>query len=306
MADLNSLLIFGKVVEANSFSEAARRLRMPLSTVSRRIADLESQLGVRLLERSTRSLRLTEIGNEILEHALHSAEISGRVDDSVSYQWSNVAGNLRLCAPPSISDALLAPLLSAFQAHYPDVRLHTHITDRTVEGNDDAFDVAFTIGPMKDSSMVAQRLLTFRQQLVASPAYLERCEPPNAPKELAAHRLLSCSISRRANSWAFVHVNGRDTETVSFQPHLSVNDFGCLVPALLAGAGIGDLSPLVRPDALREGRLVEVLPDWRFPARDLSLVHHGRRHAARQVRVFMEFAQQLAPTLFPGLVSRGD
>src|SRR5436190_7727915 len=114
--DLDSLLIFAKVVEANSFSEAARRLGMPISTVSRRIADLEDQLGVRLLDRSTRNLRLTDVGSDILEHAQRSAEISESVDSIASHQLSDVSGLLRLSAPPSISDSLLAPMIGAFQA----------------------------------------------------------------------------------------------------------------------------------------------------------------------------------------------
>jgi DNA-binding transcriptional LysR family regulator len=107
MADLNSLVMFAKVVEANSFSEAARRLKMPISTVSRRIAELEDQLGIRLLERSTRNLRLTELGAEVLEHALRSAELSEAIESIVSNRLSSVSGTLRLSAPPSISDGIV-------------------------------------------------------------------------------------------------------------------------------------------------------------------------------------------------------
>ena len=119
MADLNSLAVFAKVAEAGSFSEAARRLKLPVSTVSRRIAELEDQLGVRLIERSTRSLRLTELGTELLEYAARSAELSEAVESIVSNRLSHVSGSLRLSAPPSISDTLLTPLVTAFQVSYP-------------------------------------------------------------------------------------------------------------------------------------------------------------------------------------------
>ena len=184
MADLNALIIFAKVVEAKSFSEASRRLKMPISTVSRRIAELEDHLGVRLLERSTRGLRLTEIGTEILEHAQRSAEISEAIDNAVSYQLSKVSGKLRLSAPPSISDSLLAPLVGAFQAAYPEVRVDIFVTDRFVDFIDEGIDLAFRLGTLKDSSLVAQKILTYRHRLVASPAYLERFKPLETPQDL--------------------------------------------------------------------------------------------------------------------------
>ena len=147
MSDLNSLMIFAKVVEANSFSEAARRLKMPTSTVSRRIADLEDQLGVRLLERSTRSLRLTDVGSEVLEYAQHSAELSETVDNIASNHMSNVSGLLRLSSPPSISDSLLAPLVGVFQGTYPNVRVQIFVTERFVDPIAEGVDLGFRVGP---------------------------------------------------------------------------------------------------------------------------------------------------------------
>jgi DNA-binding transcriptional LysR family regulator len=187
MTDLNSLLIFAQVVEANSFSEAARRLKIPTSTVSRRIADLERQLGVRLIERSTRSLRLTDVGSEVLEHARRSAELSEAVSNIASNHLLNVSGTLRLAAPPSISDSLLAPLVGAFQASYPDVRVQIFITERIVDQIAEGVDLAFRVGALEDSSLVARRILTYRHQLVASPAYLAKCKPPQTPQDLLDH-----------------------------------------------------------------------------------------------------------------------
>ncbi|SRR5258708_7292778 len=303
MTDLNSLMMFAKVVEARSFSEAARRLKIPTSTVSRRVADLEEQLGVRLLERSTRRLRLTDVGAEIFEQAQHSAEISEAVDNIASNHSSTVAGELRLAAPPSISDSFLAPLIGAFQASYPNVRVQVFITDRIVDHIAEGVDLAFRVDPhLKDSSLDARRILTYRHQLVASPAYLASCKkPPQTPQDLLEHRLLAFSFWKRVNLWSFVHVNGTKNETLTFRPHLSMNDYAGLAIALLAGTGIGDLPPLVQPELLREGKLIEVMPTWHFSIFHLWVVHIGNRYITRPVRVFKEFATQMAPNLFPTL-----
>jgi DNA-binding transcriptional LysR family regulator len=301
MADLNSLVIFAKVVEAKSFSEGARRLKMPVSTVSRRIAELEDELDVRLLERSTRHLRLTELGAEILEHALRGAEINDSVESIVSNKLSNVSGILRLSAPPSISDTLLSPLVCAFQASYPNVRVQVLVTDRFVDHIAEGVDLVFRLGALKDSSLVAKRMLTYRHQLLASPAYLRGSKPPKKPKDLLDHRLLSFSHWKPDSSWTFVHKNRKDKETLTFEPYLAMNDYAGLVPALLAGGGIGELPPIVQPELVRSGRLVEVMPDWRFPTFDLSVVHLGNRHISKPCRLFKELVTQMAPKLFPSL-----
>jgi DNA-binding transcriptional LysR family regulator len=303
VTDLNSLIIFAKVAEAKSFSEAARRLKMPTSTVSRRIAELESQLGVRLIERSTRSLRLTEVGLELFEHAQRSVELSEAIDNIASNHLHKISGTLRLSAPPSISDSLLVPLVSAFQASYPDVRIQIFISERFVDHIADGVDLAFRVAwQVEDSSLVPRRILTYRHQLVASPSYLKNCKPPQIPQELLSHRLFS--FSRRGepeNTWSFAHVNGKEKEAINFQPFLSMNDYAGLASALLSGTGIGDLPPIVQPHLLRDGRLVEVMPKWRFRRVNLWLVHLGNRYTPPAVSVFTEFAAQMAPRLLPDL-----
>lgn len=300
MTDLNSLIIFAMVVEANSFSEAARRLKMPTSTVSRRIAELEEQLGVRLLERSTRSLRLTDVGTEVLEHAQRTAELSEAIDNIASNHMTKVSGTLRLSAPPSISDSLLAPLVGAFQASYPDVKIQIFITERIVDQIAEGVDLAFRVGEMEDSSLIARRILRYRHQLVASPAYLEKFKEPTTPEELRGHRLVAFSFWRPEIHWNFSDNNGHK-ETFTFTPYLSINEYSGLAAALLAGAGIGELPPIVQPELLRTGRLVEIMSPWRFQMFNLSLCHLGNRYVPRPVRIFTEFAAQMASTLFPVL-----
>ena len=301
MTDLNSLIMFAKVVEANSFSEAARRLNVPLSTVSRRIAELEAQAGVRLLERSTRSLRLTDIGSELLEYARRSAELEEAVGDIVSNRRSSAAGLLRISAPPSISDSLLVPLISAFQASYPKVRVQVFVTDRWVDHIVEGIDLVFRFGALKDSSLVARRILTYRHQLVASPAYLDKHTRPKTPKDLLDHRLLAFCTEHQTHSWTLIHVNGKDRENLTFQPYLAMNDYNGLAHALLAGVGIGELPPLVSPELLRERRLVELMPKWHFRTFNLSLVHLGNRYLEWPVHLFRDFAARMAPKLFRAL-----
>jgi len=303
VTDLNSLIIFAEVAEANSFSEAARRLKMPTSTVSRRVADLETQLGVRLIDRSTRRLRLTDVGLELLEHARRTAELSEAIDSIASNHLSKISGTLRLSAPPSISDSLIVPLVGAFQASYPDVRIQIFVSERIVDHIADGIDLAFRVGgALEDSSLVARKILTYRHQLVASPAYLKKSKPPQTPQDLLGHRLFSfLRRGKPENTWRFFHVNGKDKETINFQPFVSMNDYSGLASALLAGAGIGDLPPIVQPQFLRDGRLVEVMSNWRLRTVNLWLVHLGNRFTPRSVRVFKEFAAQMAPKIFPEL-----
>jgi DNA-binding transcriptional LysR family regulator len=301
MPDLNALIIFANVVEANGFSKAARRLKMPTSTVSRRIAELEQQLGVRLIERSTRCLRLTDVGAEVLEYAQRGAEIGMAIDNIASNHLSKVSGNLRLAAPPSISDSLLAPIVVAFQSSYPDVHIQIFITERIVDQIAEGVDLAFRVGELEDSSLVARRILTYRHQFVASPAYLEQYKAPDTPQELLGHRLLAFSFWRPENTWNFMHANGIDRESITFKPYLAINEYDGLATALLAGTGIGDLPPIVQPELLQSGRLVEVMPSWHFRVFHLSLCHLGNRYIPRPVRVFKDFAAKMAPVLFPTL-----
>jgi DNA-binding transcriptional LysR family regulator len=301
MRDLNALGLFAMVVEAKSFSAAARRLRMPVSTVSRRIAELEDQLGVRLLDRSTRNLRVTEVGEEILEHARHSAELCEAVDNVVSNSVTEVAGPLRICTPPSISESLIVPVISGFQASYPGVRVQVLTTERIVTRIAEDVDIAFKVGTFTDPSLIARTLLTYRHQVVASPSYLATCEPPKAPQDLLGHRILAFSFWEPNYSWSFLHANQQDRDTIAFHPCMAMNDYAALVVALLAGAGIGELPPIVQPDLIRKGLLVEVMPEWHLPLFYLTIAHNRGRHLSRQVRVFKEFASQMVPTIFPML-----
>lgn len=301
MADLNAMILFAKVVDANGFSEAARRLGAPVSTVSRRIADLEDQLGVRLLERSTRSLRLTDAGAELLEHARRSATLSETVEGIASNQKAEVGGLLRLSAPPSVADSLVAPIVTAFQAENPAVRTQVFITERMVDHIAEGVDLVFRLGPLRDTSLVGQPILHYRHQLVATPEYLRRAKPVAVPDDLLDHRLLSFAHWKPQHNWTLESPVSGETRRLVFEPSVAMNDFSGIAAALLDHVGIGALPPVCRPELMQNGKLVEVLPQWRFRAADLSLVHLGNRQIPKVVRAFKTFATTMAPTLFRDL-----
>ena len=297
--DLNALAIYARVAEALSFSAAARRLDMPISTVSRKVAELEDSLGVQLIERSTRKLRLTDIGVEVLYEAQRSVETAEAIDAIVSNRLAEVRGRISISAPPSIADSLLAPLLSAFQWTYPQVSVQVMVTERFVDHIAEGVDLALRVGELKDSALIATPLLKYRRQLVASPEYLARYDPPEGPQDLHGHRVLAFGASVAGHRWSFAR--GDETETVEVKPVLAMNDYAGLAQALADGAGIGDLPPIVRPDLMTSGKLVELMPDWKLETETLSLVRLGNRHVPKALRTFIDFATTRTPRVFPGL-----
>jgi DNA-binding transcriptional LysR family regulator len=196
---------------------------------------------------------------------------------------------------------LIIPVVSAFQASYPCVRVQVRVTERIVHHIVEDVDIAFKVGTFTDPSLVAHTLLTYRHQVVASPEYLAKCTLPKVPQDLLRHRLLAFSFWEPDYSWSFIHADGHDRETLAFQPIMAMNDYAALIVALLAGAGIGELPPIVQPDLIRKGLLVEVMPQWHLPLFDLTIAHPRNGHMPRQVLVFKEFATQMVPKLFPTL-----
>lgn len=302
--DLNSLVLFTQIVEANGFSNAARRLGMPVSTVSRKFAAFEDGLGVRLLERSTRRLRLTDIGSEILELGQRGAEIGDAVAGVVSDRSTDISGLLRLSAPPSVADSVIAPLVTAFQRKHPDVRVSVLVTDRFVDHIAEGVDLVIRAGVLADSTLVAKRVARYRHELMASRRYLDRYGWPKTPDDLAAHRLIAFSPLAQRVTWTLIGVTGE--RAVSFQPYLAMNDYLGVAKVVGAGHGIGELPPVVRPDVLRGGDVVTVLADWAMPETDVSIVHLSNRHLPRAVRAFKTFATEQAPAIVADLTANID
>jgi DNA-binding transcriptional LysR family regulator len=291
--------MFAHVIQANGFSEAARRLRMPISTVSRRVSELEKQLGVRLIERSTRNLRLTDVGSEVFEQAQRSSSINDAVINIASNHLTCVSGTIRVSVCSMLMDSILSPVISRFHRQHPDVRFQIFVTDRIVNQIEEGIDLAFRVGPLEDSSLVVRHVLSFSHRLVASPEYLSGRELPRFPQDLHQHHLVAFSEWASQNTRSISRIDDGQRESIDFEPHLSINDYSEMASLLASVAGIGELPPMAQPELLRDGRLVEVMTQWRCEPVDVSIVHFGTRYVSRAVRIFKEMAAEVVPAILP-------
>lgn len=287
MQDLNAMAIFVQVVQAGGFSAAARQLAMPVSTVSRKVATLEAQLKVKLLERSTRRIRLTEMGALYFDQCRRGLDAFDAARNLVAERQAEVAGHLRISIPPNLAEPLFVPIVGAFQRQYPKASVAVLVTERNLDLIDDRVDLTFRVGPLRDSSLVVRKLATFHHVLAAAPSYLEAYGEPRHLDDLLRHRLIAFgSWDDREKRWAFL--KGHRQETLTFEPVLSFNDYGAVCRAAASGQGIAEMPSIVAAQDLKAGRLKPLLSDWRLPVIDFQAIHSGSRNMSRLMRCFLE------------------
>jgi len=292
MVDLNAMALFVKVVECNSFSEASARTGVAVSTVSRRVSQLEEELGIRLLERSTRQLRLTFLGQDYYEYCRRAIEELAAANLMISKRQEDISGILRLSVPPSLEKCLVLPLVSQFQARYPKARVKIWVTDRKLNFIEDGVDLALRVGSLEDSSLIARQLIEYRHVLLAAPSYLEKFSSPQSPQELRDHRLICYGDWFNESTWTFTQKN--KCEQILVEHALSMNDFHGIQLAIEAGLGISELPSIMCQQELKLGKLVEVLPQWQFgyshnSQLPLSAVYPSNRNLSRLVSTFKDF-----------------
>jgi len=285
MFELSDLRTFARIADLGSISGAARALGMPKSSVSRSLVRLEGIAGSALVERSTRHLRLTDTGNLLLRHARRILDDVGEAENALSGMIGVPRGTLRVNAPFTFTVGLLTPMLPAFLAHYPEVRVSLFVESRPVETFAKDADVAIRIGPLRDSEFIARKLATIRLLLCASPAYLEAHGTPQTLNHLAGHSLLG-NVDRRF-VWRFRTSVGT-IEEFEFTPNTVVSEPAAAQTLLLGGAGIGRLPDYLAADALARGTLVRVLPECEGDTVDAHALYPSHRSLSAKVRVFVD------------------
>jgi len=297
MKDLNEMLIFSAVASRGSFIGASRALDLPKATVSRKVQDLESRLGVRLLQRTTRRMTLTEAGQAFHEHCLR---IESEIEDAemaVSGIRGTPRGLLRVSAPFTLANVLLIPALPEFLARHPDVTVALTLRNDFEDLIKQGTDVALTALPLPDSSYSARVLARPTLRLYASPVYLRRNGTPETPRDLAQHATLVFTPLTRPGSVSWtLESKGRQVE-VMLKPVLLANDATPIQVALVAGSGIAMAPEIMVRNDVAAGRIEPVLPEWSGPTLEVRAVFASKRGLLPRLRVFLDFLAEKAQAL---------
>jgi DNA-binding transcriptional LysR family regulator len=287
-ADLNDILVFARVVQTGSFTAAARALQMPKSTVSRKITDLEQRLGVRLLQRTTRTLSLTDEGRTYNDYCARIVEEMDEAELAVGRLSAVPRGLLRVTTP--LNFGFMGGIFADFASKNPEVTLEVVSTDRIVNLVEERFDVAVRAGTLSDSTLVARPLAKVRRVVVASGAYLKKRGRPRQPADLAEHECLVFGGGPAPSVWR-LEKDGTGID-VTVKPRLLINDFDALLEAARAGVGIAMLPVFRCLEDVRTGRLEHLLKEWCSPQAVVHAVYPTARHLSPKVKAFVEHLQQ--------------
>ncbi len=292
--DLNDIVVFTKVAETKSFTGAAEQLGLPKSTVSRKLAQLEERLGVRLVQRTTRKLALTEIGEAYYERASRIVADLQAAEQVVTDMQATPRGRLKVTAPIDLSTRYLGAIIAEFIAAHADITVELDATDRVVDLIEDGYDVAVRFGQLPESTLIARKLATFAGFLCAAPSYLAKRGTPTAVEELDDHDKVLFLPSARSTGWTLT--NGDQTFELGRPARFSSNNLAAVRDVVLAGGGISVMTEFMVACDIDQGKLVRLLPDWGARAIDVQAVYPARQNLPPRLTLFLEhLARSLNP-----------
>ena len=287
MDTLTAMSVFAAVVENNSLAGAARVKNLSPSVVSKQLAALEDRLGVRLLNRTTRRISLTEVGSAYYERCKRILADVDEAEIAVSQSHAAPRGRLRLTAPTTFAHRHVAPHLPEFITRFPEVEVQLLVNDRIVDLVDEGIDLAIRIAGLKDSSLIARKLANNYRSIVAAPEYLAKYGRPNAPADLNQHALLTYPPGNPINDWHFV-VDGAET-VIRAQGTIMTSNGDSILKAVQAGGGLAMLPSFMTGEHIKNGRLIEVLGEYVREDVPIFAVYPSSRHLSPKVRAFVDF-----------------
>jgi DNA-binding transcriptional LysR family regulator len=302
--DLNDLYLFAMVVQHGGYSAAERAIDIPKSRLSRRITQLEDDLGARLIHRSTSKFSVTELGDKVYQHALKMLIEAQAAKETVDQSSAEPRGVVKISLPTALADGLFDALLPQFILNNPQVRVQAFVSNRRIDLIQEGIDIALRVRNhiSTDHDLVIKQFGSFDEVLVASPEYLEKAGTPHHPKDLLGHSTLSMSEEEQRQTWE-LHSN-RDIEKIDIQPRVMVHNFHILRQAALDHCGIALLPHMFCSQHLKFGRLIEVLPGWHLPIGICHAVYPEHRAALPAVALLIDYLANTVPDKISKLNSR--
>ncbi len=297
MGQLEDIQVFIRIVEAGGIGKAADQLNLAKSAVSRRLADLEQRLATKLIQRTTRRLSLTEAGQVYYQNALKVVDSFEALNHSVHVNSQQLNGTLRIALPLSFGLTHLTPVLDQFAKSHPQLTLKLDFSDREVDLIEEGVDLAFRIGELNESALQARKIVPIRFVCCASPTYLKQAGLLKTPEDLKQHSILHYTASQN-EPWCFLSQSGQ-TQAVTLQSKMIANNGDFLLKMALAGHGITLLPTFIASEALREKRLVRVLPEYTLPQMHAYAIYPQNRFLSQKARVFIDFlVEQFGQTAY--------
>lgn len=291
----NEMVVFSRVATLGSFSAAARELDLTPSAVSKLISRLEDRLSVRLFQRTTRSLRLTDEGSMFLHSCREILQDIERAELEVAALQSKVTGTLSVTATSAFARIQLCKIMPGFMARYPELRVELSLTERQVDLISEHIDMAILISEeVTDQSLISRKLATNKRVICASPEYIKKHGAPKTPEDLLEHNCLTHSSIHHFNDWQFR--DGDEIKVLSIQGNFRTNSASALHEAVKAGIGIARLATFVTQPSLDSGELVPLLTEHTHDTSNILAVYPHRRHLSTRVRAFIDFLiEQFTP-----------
>ena len=277
---------FAMVGQTGSFAEAARKLNLANSVISKRVKDLEDFLGTQLLVRTTRKVTLTDTGYSYLEHAQKVLDDIKEVEASIQHKMDTPVGTIKLAAPLSFGMQYLGPAIASYLEKYPDVTIKTYLSDRRINLIDEGYDLTIRTGPMEDSSLIAKKLIDCRRVVCASPEYFVKRGKPESPKDLRDHNCLSYLNLADGKAWPFWMNDKRIWQAVS--GNFLADNGDLLHEAALSGCGVTLLPTFIVGDSIRDGKLEIVLNGYEEKDFSMYAVYQHTRHLSTKIRTLID------------------
>lgn len=289
MMNLNDLTLFTRIVEDGSFTAAAERLDLPKSTLSRTLSRLEAHLGVRLLQRTTRSLHLTDAGRQFYDRVRQSLAELADAERALSDFQTSPRGHLRITMPVELGMRFMGAVLAEFMLCYPDVSIEADLSGRVVDLVEEGVDLGLRIGAFNDANLIGRRLGQLNGRFFASPAYLQAHSTPATPEELGQHEFVLFRQPRENLVQIAPATRHQTAQAVRLRGRFSANNAHLQMDAVIAGLGMGLLPGFLTDQAVSAGQLVPVLPEARVRMGDLWAMTPSRAHMSSALRAFLDF-----------------